>query len=263
MAPAAISEQSLRLIKKPLPTLNRGPQSTTSSALHQTFFVGTLEEWPNFERDARATVKATVPARNTPVISFAARLKPTPATIDREHVAVGQESGVQGRIQQNVGQVMSAMCKALQIDMCFADYKATNLPRIGRKIRIWIVGEIKVPWVDDHDIDRTLEDGFPRKISQLFGQIAQYMKLANLRYGFLSTYEQTVFFRQIVSNGRWVLQYSEPIKGSTKYEEVLDGNYENRVTVRECFLHLIRLAETHHVGGNTLPMTQWVKNTPY
>ncbi|KAE8164788.1 hypothetical protein BDV40DRAFT_298107 [Aspergillus tamarii] len=128
---------------------------------------------------------------------------------------------------------MSAICKSLQIDMCFADYKATIGPRIGQKTpdlvcmtiagNLRIVGEIKVPWIKEHDIAAALEDVFPCKVSRLFGQIAQYMKLANLRYVFLTTYERTVFSRQVVSNGRWVLQCSEPIKGSTASKDPLMG----------------------------------------
>ncbi|OGM43519.1 hypothetical protein ABOM_008072 [Aspergillus bombycis] len=74
-----------------------------------------------------------------------------------------------------------------------------------------------------------------------------------MRYGFLAMYEEMIFFRQILSNGSWVLQYSTPVKSSTAAQEDLDGDYEDRVSVRECFLHLIQLADTTHIAGNPLP----------
>ncbi|KAE8423410.1 hypothetical protein BDV36DRAFT_290544 [Aspergillus pseudocaelatus] len=62
--------------------------------------------------------------------------------------------------------------------MYFADYKVTIGPRIGQKTpdlvcmtiagNLRIVGEIKVPWVKEHDIAAALEDVFPRKMSHLF-----------------------------------------------------------------------------------------------
>lgn len=79
---------------------------------------------------------------------------------------------------------MSAICKSLQIDMCFADYKATIGPRIGQKTpdlvcmtiagNLRIVGEIKVPWIKEHDIAAALEDVFPCKVSRLFGMLNPY-----------------------------------------------------------------------------------------
>lgn len=42
-----------------------------------------------------------------------------------EHSAVADEGVVQGCTQQNVGQVLSAVCVAMGVDMGFADFKAT------------------------------------------------------------------------------------------------------------------------------------------
>ncbi|KAE8347712.1 hypothetical protein BDV24DRAFT_157187 [Aspergillus arachidicola] len=262
-----------KLLKKALPDLKQGPGGTKSSALHRKkYFNGPLEPWPNFERDARLHVDAAVQAPNMQTISWTSRVKDTPATMNIEHFAVGDEGGVQGRTQQNVGQVLSAVCAAVGVDMSFADFKATIGTRIEGKVPdmvcmtnaggLRIVGEIKVPWIKSHDIATTLWVGYPRNVSRLFGQIALYMKLANMRYGFLTTYEQTVFFRQVVSNGRWVLQYSDVIKGGTVRKEALNGNYQDRVTVRECFMYLMLLANVHHTAVNPLPMAQWVDQTP-
>ncbi|KAE8379788.1 hypothetical protein BDV26DRAFT_290949 [Aspergillus bertholletiae] len=132
--------------------------------------------------------------------------------------------GVQGRLQQNVGQLMSAVCASMNIGMRFADYKATGGPRIGNKTpdmvcltatgSLRIIGEIKTPWIGVHDIDKAYKYG-RHKFRHLLGQIVEYMMLADIRYGFLSTYKDMIFLRQIELNGSWVLQYSRPIKGST------------------------------------------------
>lgn len=79
---------------------------------------------------------------------------------------------------------------------------------------------------------------------------------------YLDYVSETVFSRQIVSNGRWVLQYSDPIKGSTAWEEALNGNYEDRVTLRECFLYMMLLANVRHTAVNPLHMAQWVRDSP-
>ncbi|KAE8341870.1 hypothetical protein BDV24DRAFT_163094 [Aspergillus arachidicola] len=78
---------------------------------------------------------------------------------------------------------------------------------------------------------------------------------------YLGYVSETAFSRQIVPDGRWVLQYSDPIKGSTAWEEALNGNYEDRVTVRECFLYMMLLANVHHTAVNPLPMAQGVDKT--
>ncbi|KAB8265814.1 hypothetical protein BDV32DRAFT_144337 [Aspergillus pseudonomiae] len=270
MAPQAIAQRPQQLIKLPLPDLAGGPGNTKSCALHK-YFVGSMEEWPNFVEEARAAVQLAGITGDTPVISWTSRVAATEANINAEHVVVGAESGVQGRVQQNIGQAMGAICKSINIDMRFADYKAAAAPWIDRKVpdmicmttagHLRIVGEIKTPWVKAHKLARlfTLARA---KVQQLFGQIAEYMMLANMRYGFLTTYEETIFFRQILSNGSWGLQYSKPIKSSTAAQEAPTGDYEDRVSVRECFLHLIQLADTNHIAGSPLPMAQWVRATP-
>ncbi|KAB8207799.1 hypothetical protein BDV34DRAFT_223003 [Aspergillus parasiticus] len=261
------------LLKKALPDLKKGPGGTISSALHRRkFFNGPLELWPNFERDARLHVDAALQASNMQIISWASRVNDTPATMNLEHFAVGDEGGLQGRTQQNVGQVLSAVCAAVGVDMSFADFRATIGTSINGKVPdmvcmtnaggLRIVGEIKVPWVNDHKLANTLTGGNQHRIQRLFGQIAQYMKLADLRYGFLSTYNETIFFRQVVSNNVWVLQHSVPIQGNTAKQDGLNGNYNGRVSVRECFLYLMLLANAQHTAGNTLPMAQWVGATP-
>lgn len=46
------------------------------------------------------------------------------------------------------------------------------------------------------------------------GQMAQYMHDLKVKYGFLTTYDETIFLRQVLINGRWTLEYSPVIQHS-------------------------------------------------
>ncbi|KAL3479676.1 hypothetical protein BJX99DRAFT_255403 [Aspergillus californicus] len=39
-----------------------------------------------------------------------------------------------------------------------------------------------------------------------------YIKDTKLRYGFITTYEETIFVKQECRNGQWILLYSRPIR---------------------------------------------------
>jgi hypothetical protein len=86
-----------------------------------------------------------------------------------------------------------------------------------------------------------------------------YMRDLSLKYGFLSTYEQTIFVRQELVNGQWELQYSPSIRHSTSATSVaLPANFTRSVSLRQSFWHLATLAQAGHVATNPLPSAQWV-----
>lgn len=58
-----------------------------------------------------------------------------------------------------------------------------------------------------------------------------------LKYGFLTTYEDTVFLRQVIHNRLGVLEYSPVIHHSNTFSEA-DGT----VTLRQCSFHVALLA---------------------
>lgn len=89
------------------------------------------------------------------------------------------------------------------------------------------------------------------------GQPVEYMFTANLKYGFISTYDMTIFLKEEMIGGVWGIAYSRPIMSCTEWEQVDDGNYEDRVSLRECFLYLVHMAESDHVANNQLPWGQW------
>lgn len=80
----------------------------------------------------------------------------------KEHVVVGDETGVQGRFEQHLGQVLSAVLNAGGKPVKLGDYRASsaidtlNIPDIvameTTTSNLRLVGEVKVPWVDDHNL---------------------------------------------------------------------------------------------------------------
>ncbi|KOS43872.1 hypothetical protein ACN38_g5240 [Penicillium nordicum] len=122
-----------------------------------------------------------------------------------------------------------------------------------------VVGEIKVPWVLRHNIFKTVAVAGTRpKEGELrnllgksprarsiysftytsLGQIANYMDVMNLKYGVLTTYEQTLFLRQTVPGGAWTLE-SSPVK---HFSDAYTSADPQSVTVRQCFWYLGQLA---------------------
>jgi hypothetical protein len=68
------------------------------------------------------------------------------------------------------------------------------------------------------------------------------MKTFNVKYGFWTTYDQTVFLKQErIEKGRWVLRVSNIIKSRAESNLMLraDENLTDSVSLRECMLFLI------------------------
>ncbi|KAL8900638.1 MAG: hypothetical protein Q9207_005597 [Kuettlingeria erythrocarpa] len=137
-----------------------------------------------------------------------------------------------------------------------------------------VAGEVKTPWTLDLGEMMATEDGnnpqFRRDFPTSAGQVANYMKQHSYKYGFLTTYTDTVFFKQesytfteemaSLNNFRkgetiTVLYYSNAISHETASTPCGDQSnpfhYTNRVSVRECFLFLMtKLASHSHEFSN-------------
>jgi hypothetical protein len=167
-----------------------------------------------------------------------------------EEVYVADETGVQGRFVQAIGQVLGAILRAAKVNIRFGDHKSagtaySKTPDIamispGDPVVLKAVGELKVPWVADHKLDRRFlnEDNFRHTI----GQVVQYMVDERVPYGFLSTYEETIFLQQVQVNGLWQVQYSPTIRWNSA-----------TVSVRQCFWHLSVLAADGQRAVNPNP----------
>jgi hypothetical protein len=78
------------------------------------------------------------------------------------------------------------------------------------------------------------------------------MKEGELKYGFITTYDGTVFLRQQCRNGIWVLQYSSPIRSSAKFDHRNPDGRAPVITIRQAFWHLYACIEEGHKAANTM-----------
>ncbi|KAL1961811.1 hypothetical protein VTN77DRAFT_1023 [Rasamsonia byssochlamydoides] len=96
------------------------------------------------------------------------------------------------------------------------------------------------------------------------GQISMYMIHTKVRYGFLSTYNQIMFFKQeplLQSMGRYVLWYSPVIHHSTVAQAV-EGDqpqsFWGKVSLRECFMFLAdKIQSDNWEADNPMPKDNW------
>ncbi|KAN0067111.1 hypothetical protein V8E54_014758 [Elaphomyces granulatus] len=115
---------------------------------------------------------------------------------------------------------MSAVSVAMGVNLVFADYKASQGRATGSKVpditcmtqnrAVRILGEIKTPWVNQHDLEAAIMIGGAR-FRRVFGQIAFYMRAAQLTYAFISIYRQTIFLKQEYRHGGWPLCHTPVI----------------------------------------------------
>lgn len=145
-------------IKSPVPQLRIGLRHTSSNAIHLLDFVGDLAPWHAFTTNAWTFNRE----KNWDAHQSTLGHRPKgemPLYGGIEHVVVGDETGVQGRFAENVGQVLTQVCRAFGLDLSFGDYKATTDWSVdgvpdsvcmtsARALRI--LGEVKTPWVKSH-----------------------------------------------------------------------------------------------------------------
>lgn len=116
----------------------------------------------------------------------------------------------------------------MSIKLAFADFKCAgvdygNTPDIialnenSGVVNIKLVGELKVPWVEEHSLDGA--DFNDHKILACkLAQPLRDMQQLRCEYGFISTYEETVFLRQYQSpGGTWEVWYSPAVQSSSYY----------------------------------------------
>lgn len=138
-------------------------------------------------------------------------------SLDEEKVYAGDEHGLQRRFQQSVGQVVGAALEAhsagikcdLILDCALISTDTNELQMLEA------VGELKVPWVGDHDV--LLASGLDKDFRHLLSQIIRYMLKLQMKYGWISNYEQTIFLRQTCVGDTWGIEYSPIIKSTDGY----------------------------------------------
>ncbi|KAL3480518.1 hypothetical protein BJX99DRAFT_254508 [Aspergillus californicus] len=204
--PSGIAQRAREVIRERLPDLAVGPKTTTSSSLKDIHFVGTLEPWQSFETEALKTYQATLWKTLNTTIKYCSQ--GNPAAIDGEYFLCGSEGGVQARMQANLSQVMSAICATSGVDLAFGDYHATTDRATGGSIP-----DIAI-MTNAGEVRRAIrvDDGF-KSLRHILP------KDAKLKYGFITTYEETIFIKQECRNGQWVILYSRPIRSNTKFND--------------------------------------------
>ncbi|OJD23543.1 hypothetical protein ACJ73_05108 [Blastomyces percursus] len=271
------------LRSRPPPLLTQEPYQTQSSALHKSYYAKKLTEW-NISED----VKRVTDEKNlcgSPLDVSVDIVSQNPCHVKGEHYLCGDEQTVCGRYSDNTLKPVTAV--ALQQNICirFGDYKVCqenkdpdnkgyipdfvgvasardsfqnlvpNGPTYQPKMRI--VGEAKTPW--KHDLrgfwNRWKRSEEHQYIQQALGQIAAYMHLFKMRYGFLTTYDYTIFITQQLVRNEPVLSITPPIPAQPTSQESL--------SVRQYLYYLVYNANGDDFKfENPCPFNEWVIGDP-
>lgn len=175
------------VVQDRLPDLEMTTSHTENSAIHKTKFVGTLEQWTTFETSVRLAFDIHDWGRHRAQLELRPAGRPSPASLLREHTAVGHEGGVDGRWKQHVVNVMGAVFKDQlhppDTGLQFGDFKAsTTAYRKEPDVACFdtvtgaerVIGEFKVPWVKEHKLSfalRELREGKDEPFRKIVGDI--------------------------------------------------------------------------------------------
>ncbi|KAI2696654.1 hypothetical protein CBS147333_9558 [Penicillium roqueforti] len=221
------------LLLETLPPLLVGPNHTNSSAIHKVDFVGQLMPWPNFEREVIAALSS--PSTNWSTDTLDVRIVGPGAenSMSVEQLVLGDETGLQGRLNERLGRPVTASLQAQHHHLRAADFKAsaaaaagyTRVPdmvMLNDVSAIKVIGEVKTPWPGAHcDMLSMGVQDFEIAHGKLFrrrlGQVSRYMKELNTKHAFLSTYDKTIFLRKVDIGGVWTLQFSPVIQYDRPY----------------------------------------------
>lgn len=263
--PAAVPKNVFDLLHEHIPNLIVGTGHTHSSTIRPITFVGELGTWLFFKFEVQQTTNSIRPPPGGYTTIDYDPINIHASTLLQEQFQVGNEHGVQGRFNDRIGHTMNIIAKILQENFMFGDFQAAQKKYIKTPDGIIItmtgtlivVIETKAPWVQAHQLKPKLkfaqegqeEDlqeslGKFNKMEQrlkcaniLPGQVAEYMNDLNLKYGVLTTYDETIFLRQKVFQRKCILECSPVISNNAVYIQEFDS-----VTLRQCFLHVAMLA---------------------
>ncbi|KAK2779973.1 hypothetical protein FQN53_001159 [Emmonsiellopsis sp. PD_33] len=231
-------ESAADLISRPLPTLLRfeGTTGTTEPSVSaERVSAELLRLWPNFFERVAEVLQS---------VDLSPQIDSIDA-VEREFFSVGSELGLAGRVAQNLCiPVAKALAAAHLPNFRLGDAQAIGhtqgLPDVigflsrdvslGQDEPLLVLAmELKTDWTFPlGSLPVTLPIDRRRSLERHVGQIVMYMRLNDLRYSVLSTYQSTVFIRR-VSDYRFEL--SLPVKrGATG------------PSVRECLLALCVMA---------------------
>ncbi|GKZ24623.1 hypothetical protein AbraIFM66951_012027 [Aspergillus brasiliensis] len=93
--PGTVALNGRDLVLRPLPDLQTGPSNTKSSALHDIYFRGRMEEWPDFINEVENAFRLF--PWHTSVVDVQEPWPAQPHSLSYEQVYVGDEHAVQGQ----------------------------------------------------------------------------------------------------------------------------------------------------------------------
>ncbi|KAN0086909.1 hypothetical protein V8E54_000597 [Elaphomyces granulatus] len=231
------NQQQAHVIWSRLPDLHCGDRGTRKARRHYILSPDQIRDWNGFESEIRQ--------RTAAVFGNPTALVPFPPSV--EYYSVGNEGSVGGRVVQNIFHELGVVLALQTLPVQFADvqvsqppqheprtYPDTTIQSFGAQVRV--VGEYKTPWTTNFDIME------PPNHLKALGQLARYMDDYRTRYGFLTTYDQTVFLRR---TGPWTFEKSPVI-----YHRATSTTNPVTVSTRECMFFFSRLA---HTGGWRYP----------
>ncbi|KAM5471888.1 hypothetical protein MauCBS54593_003294 [Microsporum audouinii] len=288
---SGISDQlSLRnshsILAEPLPDLlTQEGYRTSSSAWHSEHYLGRIRLW-DLKKEVRRWTASKYLKRDT-LSADLDSLSEQPGYIHKEHYLCGDEQSVCGRFAQNALGPVSAVAFHHGHHYRFGDYKvclesqkpgneryvpdhvavkcsAANTEELRTlsgdfKPEMVLVGEAKTPW--KHRLGRyieSFEEKHDTQLRQALGQIASYMHRFQMRYGFLTTYDETIFIQQFIQqypNGKEEseLYISRAIKATSS------GN-DGDVSVRQCLYYLLAVISNtgEYTIENSFQYSEWV-----
>ncbi|GAB1200955.1 hypothetical protein APSETT444_010336 [Aspergillus pseudonomiae] len=163
--PRSKAVTSKLIVQERLPDLNVSKHRTKNSALHNIHFVGPLTPWPNFLGDVEWEFLTHKWASNQYPLDLRPIGETNSHSLQRAHCLVGNEPGVQGRWQEHLGNVMTAVLQEQQFQLSFGDFvcsgvqydKVPDLVLLNTTPDILIISELKGPWVKQHKLDKAVK----------------------------------------------------------------------------------------------------------
>ncbi|KAJ5202292.1 hypothetical protein N7449_004371 [Penicillium cf. viridicatum] len=266
----SVSYSAASLLLEPLPDLDISSRRTTRHALHQIHFIGALQPWANFEADVANTYNGQTWSPRALASSLTGNS--LTGSVHEEQVFVSDERGIQGRLEGRAGTVLGAVFRAQNHNLKLGSFKGAQPPYQGclkapdfvlmtSAHDAKVVGEAKAPWIAEHCLDNLVDEfengDTEQTLRHALGQIARYMLETRLKYGFLTTYEQTIFLRKADVGRVWGLEYSPVIYHGDR------GSTPGR-TVSFCqsiyHVGLLALADSAFDTGTGMRNQVWTRN---
>lgn len=158
------------VLRQQCPDLLLTNNHTTTNAIHRKDFVGILANWTGYKTAVLGAVKSAKLRQSKFDVDYKPAGVPGPANLKNEQIYCGDETGVQGRWEANIGAAVSGVFKACHDHMAYGDYKASagTLGLQGKvpdlvlldttTSELLLSGEVKTPWVPAHSLSEGLRD---------------------------------------------------------------------------------------------------------